>query len=72
MVSLAPDESSKHFGWLGALVGRDVPASSVQTREKLGWDANGPGLISDLENMRYLPSVKIKKDQREKSFQSKG
>jgi nucleoside-diphosphate-sugar epimerase len=53
VVSLAPEESSKHFGWLGAFVGRDVPASSVYTREKLGWNPTGPGLISDLENMRY-------------------
>ena len=53
VVSLAPEESSKHFGWLGAFVGRDVPASSVLTREKLGWNTTGPSLISDLENMRY-------------------
>jgi nucleoside-diphosphate-sugar epimerase len=53
VVRLAPEESSKHFGWLGAFVGRDVPASSAYTREKLGWNPIGPGLISDLENMRY-------------------
>jgi nucleoside-diphosphate-sugar epimerase len=56
VVPLAPEESSKHFGWLGAFVGRDVPASSAHTREKLGWNATGPGLISDLENMRYFPT----------------
>jgi nucleoside-diphosphate-sugar epimerase len=55
VVSLAPDESAKHFGWLAAFVGWDVPASSVRTREKLGWEPTGPGLISDLENMRYFP-----------------
>ena len=56
VVALAPDESSKHFGWLAAFIGLDVPASSVHTRKKLGWNPAGPGLISDLENMRYVPA----------------
>jgi nucleoside-diphosphate-sugar epimerase len=56
VVSLAPEESSKHFGWLAAFVGRDIPASSAHTREKLGWNPTGPGLISDLDNMRYSPA----------------
>jgi nucleoside-diphosphate-sugar epimerase len=56
VVSLAPEQASKHFGWLAAFVGRDVPASSVHTREKLGWNPTGPGLISDLEKMRYFPA----------------
>ncbi len=56
VVSLAPEEASKHFGWLGMFVGRDAPASSMHTREKLGWNPTGPGLISDLENMRYFPA----------------
>jgi nucleoside-diphosphate-sugar epimerase len=55
-VSLAPEESAEHFGWLAPFVGRDVPASSARTREKLGWNPNGPGLISDLEHMRYFPA----------------
>jgi nucleoside-diphosphate-sugar epimerase len=56
VVSLTPEESSQHFGWLAAFVARDVPASSAYTREKLGWNPTGPGLISDLENMRYFPA----------------
>jgi nucleoside-diphosphate-sugar epimerase len=55
VVALTPEESSKHFGWLAPFVGRDVPASSVYTRERLGWNPTGPGLITDLENMRYFP-----------------
>jgi len=31
----------------------DIPASSAQTRARLGWHPTGPGLIADLENMRY-------------------
>jgi nucleoside-diphosphate-sugar epimerase len=56
VVSLSPEASAEHFGWLAAFAGRDVPASSAQTREKLGWNPNGPGLIADLENMRYIPA----------------
>jgi nucleoside-diphosphate-sugar epimerase len=56
VVSLAPEEAANHFGWLAAFVGRDVPASSAHTREKLGWNPTGPGLISDIENMRYFPA----------------
>jgi nucleoside-diphosphate-sugar epimerase len=56
VVALAPEEVAAHFGWLGMFAGRDVPASSAHTREKLGWNPTGPGLISDLENMRYFPA----------------
>jgi len=53
VVSLAPEEAARHFGWLGPFAGWDVPASSAITREKLAWNPTGPGLIADLENMRY-------------------
>jgi nucleoside-diphosphate-sugar epimerase len=53
VVSLEPEEAGEHFGWLAHFVGRDFPASSAQTRQKLGWDPAGPVLITDLENMRY-------------------
>jgi nucleoside-diphosphate-sugar epimerase len=56
VVSLPPEEAGAHFGWLGAFVGWDVPASSAQTREQLGWNPTGPSLISDLENMNYFPA----------------
>ena len=53
VVSLAAEEASAHFGWLGMFAGFDMPASSALTRQRLGWDPTGPGLITDLENMRY-------------------
>lgn len=54
VVSLSPEDASAHFGWLGAFVGLDMPASSAQTQKRLGWHPTGPGLIADLKNMRYF------------------
>jgi nucleoside-diphosphate-sugar epimerase len=53
-VSLSLDEAAVHFGWLAGFVGLDMPASSAQTRERLGWHPTGPGLIADLEEMRFF------------------
>jgi nucleoside-diphosphate-sugar epimerase len=53
VVAMPAEEAASHFGWLGQFVGRDLPASSAQTRQRLGWHPTGPGLIADLEQMRY-------------------
>lgn len=54
VVSVTTEKAGEHFGWLATFVGLDLRGSSVQTREKLGWNPTGPSLISDLENMRYF------------------
>jgi hypothetical protein len=36
-----------HFAML------DMPALSEWTRERLGWEPTGPGLIEDLTNMKF-------------------
>jgi nucleoside-diphosphate-sugar epimerase len=54
VVSLSPEEAPAHFGWLAAFAGFDMPASSAQTQERLRWHPTGPGLITDLEQMRYF------------------
>lgn len=51
--SLSAEQSAAHFGWLAMFIGRDLMASSHQTRKKLGWKPTGPGLITDLENMEH-------------------
>lgn len=56
VVALSPEEAAAHFAWLGAFVGLDAPASSALTRERLGWQPAGPGLIPDLEQMHYSES----------------
>jgi nucleoside-diphosphate-sugar epimerase len=53
VVSLSPDQAQAHFGWLAMFAGLDMPASSALTRQHLGWHPTGPGLIADLEQMRY-------------------
>jgi nucleoside-diphosphate-sugar epimerase len=53
VISVSPEQAAAHFGWLGAFVGRDVPASSAQTRKQLAWHPTGPGLMADLEQTRY-------------------
>ena len=53
VVSLTAEQAPAHFGWLAMFAGYDMPASSAQTQAKLGWKPTGPGLIADLEQMRY-------------------
>jgi len=51
--SLSTDEARAHFGFLSMFASHDLRASSAQTRKKLGWNPTGPGLIADLERVRY-------------------
>jgi nucleoside-diphosphate-sugar epimerase len=53
VVSLSPEEAQANFGWLAPFAAWDMPASSAQTQQRLGWHPTGPGLIADLEKMRY-------------------
>ena len=57
VMSLSPEEAADHFGWLTPLAGLDMPASSAWTRERLGWQPTGPGLLADLEGMDYSPAA---------------
>jgi nucleoside-diphosphate-sugar epimerase len=54
VVSKSPEEAAAHFGWLAMFAGLDMPASSAQTQERLGWHPTGPGLIADLKQMQYF------------------
>jgi len=53
VVSLSQEQAPAHFGWLAMFAGFDMPASSALTRQRLGWRPTGPGLIADLEQMRW-------------------
>ena len=52
-VSMKPEETEAHFGWLGHFIGHDMPSSSAITKQKLNWKPTGPSLIADLDNMDY-------------------
>lgn len=53
VVTIKPEETEAHFGWLAPLVGQDMPSSSAITQQKLNWKPTGPGLIADLDGMDY-------------------
>ncbi len=53
VVSISPEEALANFGFVGMFAGLDLSASSAITQQRLGWLATGPGLIEDLNNMRY-------------------
>ena len=53
VISVAPEDAVAHFGFVGAFAGLDLTASSAITRETLGWKPTGPGMIADLDAMRY-------------------
>ena len=56
VASVPPEEAPAYFGWLAHFATRDLPASSAQTRARLGWEPTGPGLLADLEKLE-LPDL---------------
>lgn len=57
LVPKSREEAAAHFGWITMFIGRDLVGSSVQTRQRLGWRPTGPGLIADLDRMRYVAAA---------------
>jgi nucleoside-diphosphate-sugar epimerase len=55
--SIAPEAAVEQFGFLGALLGVDSPASSLITCERFGWQPEQPGLIEDLEQGHYFQTA---------------
>jgi nucleoside-diphosphate-sugar epimerase len=52
VVSISAAQASAHFGWLGMFIGRDMPASSALTRQRLGWQPSHTGIVDDLNHAR--------------------
>jgi nucleoside-diphosphate-sugar epimerase len=44
----------EHFGWLAHFAGAEMSATSARTRELLGWMAQGPTLLSELNHPDYV------------------
>ena len=51
--SITPEEAPAYFGGLAQLVTIDLAATSTLTRQQLGWNPTGPGLLTDLRAMDY-------------------
>ncbi|MFJ8006291.1 SDR family oxidoreductase [Streptomyces fagopyri] len=54
VTAVAPEDAAGHFAWLGAFLGLDSPASNTLTRELVGWEPTGPGLLEDLDKGHYF------------------
>jgi nucleoside-diphosphate-sugar epimerase len=54
--SIPDSQLQDHFGFLAALIGLDLPASSHITRQRLGWEPTHPGLLADLDQGYYFGS----------------
>jgi len=54
VTSIPTADAPTHFGFMGALLGRDTPSSGAVARELLGWEPTQPGLLADLEAGHYF------------------
>ena len=54
LASIPAEQAGERFGFLAGFIGLDAPASSVLTRELLGWQPTQPGLIEDLGEGYYF------------------
>jgi nucleoside-diphosphate-sugar epimerase len=53
VTSIDPGDVADHFGWIGRFFAMDLSATSIRTRELLGWTPTGPTLIEDLAAGAY-------------------
>lgn len=49
VVSISPEEAAGHFGWMSRFIVMNIPATSVKTRDELGWQSTHIGLLADLD-----------------------
>lgn len=54
VASLSPEEVQAHFGWFTHFASMDAPASTERTRARLGWEPQGPDLLTDLRGNGYF------------------
>ncbi|MFI6434908.1 SDR family oxidoreductase [Streptomyces sp. NPDC050759] len=57
VTSVAPEEATDHFGWLGHFAAVDMRASATLTRKLLNWQPEHPALIPDLEAGHYFKTA---------------
>jgi len=54
VISKNSEAAAHHFAWFAHFAAMDVPASSKQTQQNLGWRPTQPGLIADLDRPTYF------------------
>lgn len=54
VASIPRSAAAEHFGWMANFAQMDAAASSELTRQRLGWNPVGLGLIEDMEKGRYF------------------
>ncbi len=54
VIATSRQEAADHFGRIAHFVAIDCPASSAQTRDRLGWRPKQPRLIADLDRAGYF------------------
>jgi nucleoside-diphosphate-sugar epimerase len=54
VAAVSPEDAEQHFLFLAHFLGLDSPASSAMTRQILGWEPTGPGLLDDLNQDYYF------------------
>ncbi|CAN5348851.1 SDR family oxidoreductase [soil metagenome] len=54
LAELSVAQAAEHFGWFALFAGMDVPASSLQTQQLLGWRPSRAGLLADLDQDAYF------------------
>lgn len=58
-MSVPPEQAPDHFGFFAPFVTLDLPMSSAQTRQLLGWEPVHPGLVAELEQGHYFAPIPV-------------
>ncbi|OII14642.1 SDR family oxidoreductase [Curtobacterium sp. MCBA15_008] len=53
VTSVDPADAVSHFGFIGQFFGMEMSATSGATRDLLGWEPTGPGLLEDIAAGAY-------------------
>jgi nucleoside-diphosphate-sugar epimerase len=54
VAGLSAEQGADHYGWMANFAAIDIPASSTQTQQSLGWGPLQIELIADLEQGHYF------------------
>ncbi|WP_084583313.1 SDR family oxidoreductase [Sphingomonas azotifigens] len=55
--AITEDDVEHYFGWMAPFAALDMIASSAWTRARLGWQPEGPDLLTDLAAMRHADAI---------------